>query len=66
MNYLALCSAVFERYTTQAALCDALRWKKRKVTRLLTGKYQPDTDEAAALSYLLCLTYDEYIQIFLS
>jgi transcriptional regulator with XRE-family HTH domain len=62
--WTALRSRVRARYDTQKAFAAALGWHPNKVTKLLTGKYLPNVDEADDIASLLGFTADERISIF--
>lgn len=65
MDLCRLRGEIVAGYRTQAAFADAIGWHKNKVTKLLTGKYKPDTDEVAEIANLLHLDEPKFCDIFL-
>lgn len=52
-------------YGTQLKFSKAIGWHKNKVSKMICGKYKPDTDEVAAIVSALHLTEQQYWNIFL-
>ena len=50
MNLLKLRSEIIAKFKTQEAFAQKIGWHKSKVTRLLKGKYSPDTDEVSLIA----------------
>ena len=65
MDLCRLRGEIVAEYRTQTAFADAIGWHKNKVTKLLTGKYKPDTDEVAEITDLLHLDASIFCDIFL-
>lgn len=65
MNINVLRGINSERLRTQQALGEAIGWHRNKVSKLFTGKYIPNVDEAAEIADKLKLTEAEYREIFL-
>ena len=65
MNLRRLRGEIVAEYRTQTAFADAIGWHKNKVTKMLTGKYKPDTDEVAEITDLLHLDASKFCDIFL-
>ena len=65
MDLCRLRGEIVAGYRTQSAFADAIGWHKNKVTKMLTGKYMPDTDELAEMAYLLNLEEKKFCDIFL-
>lgn len=65
MNLNRLKGEIIAVFGTQNAFCTAIGWHKSKVSRLITGKYIPNVDEAAQISLLLSLPSEKYYEIFL-
>ena len=57
---------IVTEFRTQSAFADAIGWHKNKVTKMLTGKYKPDTDEVAKIAFLLHLDESKFCDIFLN
>ena len=51
-------------YGTQLEFSKAIGWHKNKVSKMVCGKYKPDTDEVAAIVSALHLTEQQYWNIF--
>ena len=66
MDLCRLRGEIVAEYRTQTAFADAIGWHKNKVTKMLTGKYKPDTDEVAEIANLLDLDSPKFCDIFLS
>lgn len=66
MNLNRLKGEIVAVFGTQDSFSKAIGWHRNKVSRLITGKYIPDIDEAAKISSLLNLSSDKYCEIFLS
>lgn len=64
MNLARLRGEIVAEYRTQSAFADAIGWHKNKVTKMLTGKYKPDTDEVARIADLLHLDAPMFCDIF--
>ena len=64
MDLCRLRGEIVAEYRTQTAFADAIGWHKNKVTKLLTGKYKPDTDEVAEITDLLHLDASKFCDIF--
>ena len=65
MNIPALRGAIASRYKTQKIFSEAMNWHKNKTSKMLTGKYLPNTDEVASISRVLNLSEEEFCLIFL-
>lgn len=65
MNCARLRGEIVAKYRTQNAFADAIGWHKNKVTRMLTGKYFPDTDEVSKMASMLDLDENRFCEIFL-
>ena len=52
-------------YGTQLEFSKAIGWHKNKVSKMVCGKYKPDTDEVAAIVSALHLSEQQYWNIFL-
>lgn len=65
MDLCRLRGEIVAEYRTQTAFADAIGWHKNKVTKMLTGKYKPDTDEVAEITDLLHLDASKFCEIFL-
>lgn len=65
MDLCRLRGEIVAGYRTQSAFADAIGWHKNKVTKMLTGKYKPDTDEVAKIAGLLHLDEPKFCDIFL-
>ena len=65
MDLCRLRGEIVAEYRTQTAFADAIGWHKSKVTKMLTGKYKPDTDEVAEIAGLLHLDVPKFCDIFL-
>lgn len=65
MNIDALRGITAKKLRTQRALSTALGWTENKVSKMFTGKYVPDVNEAADMAVKLNLTKEEYQEIFL-
>lgn len=65
MDLCRLRGEIVAEYRTQTAFADAIGWHKNKVTKMLTGKYKPDTDEVAEITDLLHLDASKFCDIFL-
>lgn len=65
MNVDRLRGEIVAKYRTQNAFSEAIGWHKNKVSKLLCGKYKPDTDDVDAISVALNLSKDAFCEIFL-
>lgn len=65
MDLCRLRGEIVAEYRTQTAFADAIGWHKNKVTKMLAGKYKPDTDEVAEITDLLHLDASKFCDIFL-
>ena len=65
MNVDRLRGEIVARYRTQNAFADAIGWHPNKVTRMLTLKYSPDTEEVARIAEILHLSEHQFCDIFL-
>lgn len=65
MDLCRLRGEIVAEYRTQSAFADAIGWHKNKVTKMLTGRYKPDTDEVAKIADLLHLDAPKFCDIFL-
>lgn len=65
MDLCRLRGEIVAEYRTQTAFADAIGWHKNKVTKMLTGKYKPDTDEVVEIAGLLHLDVPKFCDIFL-
>lgn len=65
MNIDRLRGEIVAKYRTQNAFSEAIGWHKNKVSKLLCGKYKPDTDDVDAISVALDLSKDVFCEIFL-
>lgn len=64
MDMCRLRGEIVAEFRTQSAFANAIGWHKNKVTRMLTGKYKPNTDEVAAIADLLQLDEPKFCDIF--
>lgn len=65
MNTNKLRGEIVASFKTQYAFADAIGWHRNKVSRMLCGKYKPDTDEVASIARILGLDEQKYCAIFL-
>lgn len=65
MNIRRLKGEIIATYGTQNAFAGAMNWSINKVSRMMRGKYKPDTDEVAKIVGSLNLTAQKYYEIFL-
>lgn len=65
MDVYRLRGEIVAEYRTQSAFAEAIGWHKNKVTKMLTGKYKPDTDEVAQIASLLHFDESKFCEIFL-
>lgn len=66
MDVNRLRGEIVARFRTQIAFADAIGWHENKVSKMLCGKYKPDTDEVAEIVEALNLDERRYCDIFLS
>ena len=66
MDMCILLGEIVAEFRTQSAFASAIGWHKNKVTRMLTGKYKPNTDEVAIIADLLQLDEPKFCDIFLT
>ena len=64
MNRRKLKGEIVAVLGSQNAFADAVGWHKNKVSKMMTGKYKPDTDEVAAIVEALNLSNDKFTEIF--
>ncbi len=65
MNARKLRGAIVSEYGTQNVFAEKIGWHKNKVSRILSGKYKPDTDEVANMVKVLHLSESQFCDIFL-
>lgn len=65
MNIAKLRAEIVYRYKTQTAFASAIGWTENKLSKMMTGKYKPDTDEVAKIVEALRLDERQYCDIFL-
>jgi len=65
MNVKRLRAEIVAEFGTQAAFANAIGWHENKVSRIITGRYKPDTDEVADMAETLHLDERRYCDIFL-
>lgn len=65
MNLQRLKGEIIAVYGSQLAFSKAVGWHKNKVSKMLCGKYKPNTDEVADIVLALRLTEQQYWNIFL-
>lgn len=66
MNVDRLRGEISAEYRTQVAFSSAIGWHKNKVSKMLSGKYKPNTDEVAEIAEALHLDERRYCDIFLA
>ena len=66
MNLNRLKGEIVATYGTQNEFARAMHWHKNKVSKLVCGKYKPDTDEVADITTALNLDKEKYCEIFLT
>lgn len=65
MDCMKLRGEIVAKHKTQAAFAEAIGWHKNKVSKMLTGQYLPDADEAAKIAEMLDMSDDMFCSIFL-
>lgn len=65
MNIARLRGEIVAQYKSQKAFAEQLGWHPNKVSKLMTGKYKPDTDEVASITKVLGLSEGQFCDIFL-
>lgn len=65
MDLNRLRGEIVAEFRTQSAFAAAIGWHQNKVTKMLTGKYKPDTDEVAKMATMLHLDEPKFCDIFL-
>lgn len=65
MDIAKLRAEIVYRYKTQTAFASAIGWTENKLSKMMTGKYKPDTDEVAGIADALNLNERQYCDIFL-
>lgn len=65
MNTNRLRGEIVSRFRTQNAFAAYLGWTPNKVSKLLTGKYKPDTDDVATITNALNMDERTFCDIFL-
>lgn len=65
MDLNRLRGEIVAEFRTQRAFAAAIGWHQNKVTKMLTGKYKPDTDEVAKMATMLHLDEPKFCDIFL-
>lgn len=65
MNTNRLRGEIVSRFRTQNAFAAYLGWTPNKVSKLLTGKYKPDTDDVATIANALNMDERTFCDIFL-
>ena len=65
MNINKLRGEIVEHYKTQIAFANAIGWHKNKLSRMMQGKYKPNTDEVAQIAIALGLDEKRFCTIFL-
>jgi DNA-binding helix-turn-helix protein len=66
MNLSRLKGEIIAVYGTQKAFAEAIGWHKNKVSKMICGRYKPNTDEVSAISDKLHLTETQFCNIFLT
>lgn len=65
MDARKLRAAIVAEYGTQSVFAEKIGWHKNKVSRIIQGKYKPDTDEVANMVKILHLSESQFCDIFL-
>lgn len=65
MNLNRLKGEIIAVYGSQLAFAQHIAWNENKVSRLLTGKYKPDTDDVGIIVEALDLSAEKFVDIFL-
>lgn len=65
MNIRRLKAEIVAEYNTQASFAKAIGWNENKVSKIIQGRYKPDTDEVAKIADVLHLDECRYCAIFL-
>ena len=65
MNRRKLKGEIVAKYGTQDAFANAIGWHRNKVSKIITGKYSPNTDEVADIVQILGISENTFIEIFL-
>ena len=65
MNARRLRSEIIAECGTQAGFARAIGWHENKVSRIIQGRYKPDTDEVAEIVKVLHLDEQRFCAIFL-
>lgn len=66
MNIDRLRGEIVARYRTQRAFADCIGWHPNKLSKMMQGKYRPDTDEVASITSALNLSERQFCDIFLT
>lgn len=64
MNMRRLKSEIVAECGTQANFAKAIGWHENKVSRIIQGRYKPDTDEVAKIVEVLHLDEQRFCAIF--
>lgn len=64
MNTRRLRGEIVSVFNTQSAFASEIGWTKNKVTRMLSGKYKPNTDEVALIASTLHFNEAKFCEIF--
>lgn len=64
MNTRRLRGEIVSVFNTQSAFASEIGWTKNKVTRMLNGKYKPNTDEVALIASALHFNEAKFCEIF--
>lgn len=65
MNVNKLRGEIVAQYRTQRAFAEQIGWHQNKMSKLMTGKYKPDTDDIAAIMQALQLSEHSFCDIFM-
>lgn len=65
MNTQILKGEIVTAFGTQGKFAEFISWPENKVSRMMQGKYKPDTDEVYFIAQALNLSKEKFIQIFL-
>lgn len=65
MDLARLKGEIIANYGTQLAFSSAIGWHKNKVSKMVRGKYKPNTDEVATIVSALHLNEQQYVSVFL-
>lgn len=65
MNVARLRGEIVAQYKTQRAFAACIGWNPNKLSKMMQGKYRPDTDEVASIVSALDLSERQFCDIFL-